>query len=271
MHKQFTPALATIGAAMFTIGISTSAQAVVLNPQYLVDDGIAESAVGLRQFDEKTGNCTAQVGTVLADFMWLNEFEVEPEGEWIDSVSLAWGAATENPCPNQETVLDISKDKNGKPKVASLFLYQFDEKDKTLKVVSQAQTEVTPKGASTFVNVKFDQARRVEGRFFVGALFPEQRQGEFPAAFDTTMPQGKSWFGSVNLINPTGSQAGINLGGPSLALSNLVQYPLGNWLLRANSVQDPMPIKSVPESNPAIGLLAIAVLGTGAILKRNRK
>ena len=263
MLKQFKPALATIGAAIITIVTAATAQAVVVNPIYQVDDGDAESTVGFtRQFPDQT--CADAPGTVMGDMLWLNEFDVVPNGDWINSVSISWGVPTESPCLNQQGpdgLLPIDKDANGNPQTAKFFLYQ--KQGDTLDLLTQAQTEVKPAGSSEFVTVNFDQTKQVTGSFFVGVLFPNQLQGQFPAALDTNGEQyNRSW---IALTNPTAR----SMFNGSIPLSTVKNYPGGNWLLRANSTRDPNPpVTSVPESNPAIGLLAIGALGTGGLLKR---
>lgn len=272
MLKQFTPALATIGAAVIAIVTATTAHAVVVNPVYQVDDGSAESTVGFTPINAD-GTCAATPGTVIGDLLWLNQFDVVPDGDWIDSVSISWGIADKNPCPNPQPVLGIDKDANGKPQTAKFFLYQYNEQTAALDLLTQTETEVKPAGPDAFVTAKFNQPKQVKGRFFVGTLFPNQLQGQFPAALDTNSPKyNRSWLGFVNRYSSTARLAQSSFEGsvPLASLQNLGNIGLaGNWLLRANSTRDPnLPVTSVPESNPAIGLLAIGALGVGVSLKR---
>jgi hypothetical protein len=269
MLKQFTPALATIGAAVITIVSAATAHAVVVNPTYQVDDGSTESTVGFTRVDAD-GNCTDAPGTVIGDMLWLNEFDVVPNGDWIKSVSISWGVPKENPCPNQQDpkdLLSINEDADGKPQTAKFFLYQYNEQTDALDLLTQAQTNVNSTSSDAFVNVNFDQTKQVKGRFFVGTLFPNQLQGQFPAALDTNGAKyDRSWIA----ITQPSARSMFDGSVPLTTFQNLKDIGLsGNWLLRANSTRDPnSPVTSVPESNPTIGLLAIAAMGTGVLLKR---
>lgn len=258
MLKQFTPALATIGAAVITIATAATAHAVVINPVYQVDDGTTESTVGLAR-PNPNGTCPDDPGTLMGDLTWLNEFNTEPNGDWIKSVSISWGMPAVNPCLGQPLVSIDARP-------AKLSLYQYDEATKTLNLLTQVETTAKALGTDVFDTIDFNQPTQVKGRFFVGALFPNQLQGQFPGALDTGTPQGKSWIGFTNSFAPPGTPQ-PNFSG-SFPINTISQFG-GNWLLRANSTKNPNPpVTSVPESNPAIGLLAIGALGTGVALKR---
>lgn len=277
MLKQFTPVLATAGAVAFTVIAATTAQAVVLN-QYLVDDGSTESAVGFSVTVDPNQRTCVKEETPLGDFIWLNDFDVLPGAEVIESVSISWAVPRINPCRNQPLV-SIDRDANGKPKIAQFFLYQYNSDD-TLTLLTEAKAKVELAPPDVFVDVKFNQAKQVSGRFFVGALYPGQLQGQFPAALDVPDPpflaEGRSWIGFDNAYSPN-QQPGSSIRfanqavGSTISLSNFSPFHSGNWLLRANGrgVSVP-PVKSVPESSPTIGLLGVGLLGIGALLKQKR-
>ncbi|KAM3094341.1 hypothetical protein ACKFKG_16555 [Phormidesmis sp. 146-35] len=253
MLKQFKPALATIGAAVITIVTAATANAVIVNPVYQVDDGTTDGTIGLND----CGSVTS--GQVLGDLTWLNEFNTEPNGDWIKSVSISWGMPAVNPCLDQPLVsIDAQP--------AKLSLYQFDEATETLDLLTQVETTAKALGTDVFDTIDFDRPTQVKGRFFIGALLPNQVAGQFPAAFDTGALKGQSWLGFNSRFALPGTPQPTFDG--SFPLNTISKFE-GNWLLRANSTKNPNPpVQSVPESNPAIGLLAIGALGTGAVLRR---
>ncbi len=277
MFQKSITRLITLSAIAATLSISPSVNAAVV---YQIDDGKSEEAVGLND-----PSCTetslpipqANPPRVFGDLMWLNSFDTRTGGEFIDSIDVVWGASVTDRCTK-------TKLPNGglSNQPAKVFLYTDTNQDGQLELLAEEDTIVRPpdpKRPDVFSRIVFKQPQQVSGTFFIAALFPNQQEGQYPAALDVpdstdTQPRnGQSWI--AYSIKPE-----------SLTVNPLPKYPLsipdanynndgyyaytrGYWLLRANG--SGAPPKRVPEPTSVVSLVAIATLGAGILLKRKPK
>ena len=165
---------------------------------YALDDGTAETAVGL-----------AQAGTLL----WLNGFEVMLGGEWLDAVAVKLGAGTP-PGASLAVIIYADVDNDGNPNdLRQLASYYITVPADTTRFV---RTPIVP----LFVG-------NVGTRFFAGAVMDAPAQ-VYIADLDRTTSSQRSWVvgyapGFVDVIRPYGLVTVDSVG-----LS-------GNWLIRVHS------------------------------------
>lgn len=197
--------------------------AAVANAQYFHDDGGNEGSIGLLDGGAIT---------------WANEFMSVAGCEVITSIDIAWGrsAGSGFMVPDGTSVfvqLWSGPNNDGNPIDAFL-----------LKSVLGTTLNL----GNSFSTYDIDDTLITPGRrFFVGTTITHA-SGEFPASWDSTTPQGRSWIA-----------IGGNFAGGAYNLSSL-GLP-GNWMIRANC-------EAVPE--PA----SMAALGLGAaalVCRRRRK
>ncbi len=264
MPQKFTTRLITLSAIAATLSIPSFVNAATV---YQIDDGESDAAVGLND-----PRCTltsppipqATPPRVFGDLMWLNSFDTKIGGEFIDSIDVVWGARVLNLCT--KTVLPDSGLSNEPAKV---FLYTDTNQDGQLELLAEEDTIVQPPNPDrpdVFSRIVFKQPQKVSGTFYIAALFPNQKEGQYPAALDIPDPQdtfarnGKSW---LLFSNP--SSLKVN----PLQLKPEDAYGTGYWLLRANG--SGAPPKRVPEPTSVVSLVAIATLSAGTLLKRKPK
>ncbi len=262
MFQKFTTRLVTLSAIAATLSISSFVNAATV---YQIDDGKSEAAVGLTICNQTSPSIAQKTPpSVLGDLMWLNSFDTKPGGEFIDSIDVVWGARVTDPCTG--TVLTNSGLSNEPAKV---FLYTDTNQDGQLELLAEEDTIVHPPDPNrpdVFSTIVFKQRQQVSGTFYVAALFPNQQEGQFPAALDippagTPPRDGKSW-----LVYSAYSSLSVN---PLPKLTSDNAYSGGYWLLRANG--SGAPLKSVPEPTSVVSLVAIATLSAGTLLKRKPK
>jgi hypothetical protein len=258
--------LAKIGVVAVTVLAASSAQAAVL---YQLDDGKSEAAVGISdRINSQTGKCVLDTGTPVADFLWLNEFDVTERASLIDTISVAWGSPNvTDPCTKQSLPTSGLTENLA----AKVLLYEDRNGDGKLELLTQQDTTVQNPGTDSFFDVKLNRPTQIQGRkFYVGALLPGQLQGQFPAALDSRNRAGepdalgKSYI-AFNLFFPERSTFDYSEITPVLYMQpdeNGKRVPAGNFLLRASGT------KPVPEPSAAIGLLT---LGAGAWMLKKRK
>ena len=256
MFQQFTTTVSLSTIAALSLSSAVNAATV-----YQLDDGESNAAVGLT-ICNGASQTTAKISqpAVLGDLMWLNSFSTKAGGEFIDSIDVVWGAAITDPCT--KTPLPNSGLSNEPAKV---FLYTDTDGDGQLELLAEKDTIVQPPDPARpdiFSRIVFDKPQQVTGTFYIAALFPNQKEGQFPAALDIppigTPPRaGKSWLAfsaySTLSVNP-------------LPLTSNNEYNAGYWLLRANG--SAASSKSVPEPTSAISLVAIATLSAQMVLRR---
>ncbi len=274
MFQKFTTRLITLSTIAATLSISSLVNAATV---YQIDDGESNAAVGLTICNQTSQSITETTPPrVLGDLMWLNSFDTRIGGEFIDSIDVVWGAAnardscTGNVLPNSGL----------STKPAKVFLYTDTNQDGQLELLTEEDTIVQPPNPTNpdvFSRIVFKQRQQVSGTFYIAALFPNQTEGQYPAALDIpdstdTRPRnGQSWIAyspySSLITNPLKKRP------PNLPdnLYNGEYYAntTGYWLLRANG--SGAPPKRVPESTSVVSLVAIAALSIGTLLNRNSK
>ena len=170
---------------------------------YQLDDGSSENALG-------AGG---------GDILWINAFEVVDGATNIASIASAFGSSQATGLPGGSPVEFLVYDdpnNDGDPSDAVLL----------------ERVEATSQNPHTdeFQVVNIDPTA-VEGTFFIGVVYRDYEDGQFPAPIDESSdPQGASWI--------VADAQGVNeedLGDNALGPDNLddIGFP-GNWLLRAD-------------------------------------
>jgi large repetitive protein len=282
MLKRCTFAVATLGTTLNLV--LATASTVKANVNYRIDDGTSETAFGIVD-----SSCVTAKGFVWGDLLWLNSFSVQPGGEVIDSISLGLGTP--------KNISPRSKSCAAEPLISDSGLSSSVGEIAKILLYSDPNNDGNPNDAQLLTMVDFpiglpgqDAAGQdllttidipdtlVAGNFFVGALFPEQAEGQFPAAIDISAPKkGRSWAGfrlksdpnappitdlvNTQVFSTDQFETGFDQdGNPIMG---------GNWILRANGKQ--VEIKKVPEGNALLGLLALGSAGLVALIKRQRR
>ncbi|NDJ16593.1 PEP-CTERM sorting domain-containing protein [Myxacorys almedinensis] len=246
--QRMLTAAFVFAASMGGLAASPHAQAAVL---YQIDDGKSEAGVGISDT-----TCSLETGTAIADFIWLNQFEVREGTNTIDGVSIAWGTpAAIAPCSGQP--LPQSGLTEG---LAAKVLVYEERGDGTLQLLAQQDTPIANPGTDAFFDVRFDTPARLQGKtFYVGALLPNQLQNQFPAALDSRDRSGQpnsrnQSYLAFNPFFPQRADYDYSVITPTL-------YSDGNFLIRASG-------QRVPEPSVAIALLTIAA---GAVILKKRQ
>jgi len=214
-----------VSAAAMVAGVAGAALAQV---NYIYDDGQMDTAVG----PPSSFNPSPQMG-------WGNYFVAEEGGEWITTVSAAFGPTF----PNLTTVT----------------AWIFDDPDDDFNpgnAVALASVTLTPQtiGGSVFTDFNFAPTL-VSGGFFVLLVTDTVAGQDRPAPTDTSGRTDVSWI----VYNPV--DQGVNI--DNLAANALFSLaaPLtpfdGVWMIRASGI-------------PAPGAGALLALGGLAAARRRR-
>lgn len=206
---------------------------------YVLDDGTAESAVGLPG---------------IQDFIVLNAFRTDPEHSVITTLSYAFGSP-DVPAPNADEL-------NGSTFTAVLWSDpNGDSSPRDAVVLATATGTMRNVNTNTFVSVSIDPTQVTTPYFFVGYMFSKNLPDMFPAAIDMNGSAGlkDSWdtggaFGTGNIHDLQANQ---------LRLESV--HPNGvpaNWLIRADGV--------APVSEPATAWMLAAGIGALAFGRRLR-
>ena len=284
MLKRFTFAAVTLGSTLSLV--FTTASSVRADVSYQLDHGKSQTAFGIVD-----NNCQTASGFTWGDLLWLNSFAAQPGGEVIDSISVGWGtpqpiSPRSTNCTSMQTITDSGLS-SAAGQIGKVLLFSDPNNDGNpddAQLLAIVDAVINAPGHDTtgqdlLTTIAIPETL-VNGNFFIGALFPNQQEGQFPAALDNSAPvKGRSWAGYR--LNPPFGQA------DAPPLTDLVNTPLvltdnfqtgvdengqtifgGNWLLRANGTTP--QVRKVPEGDLAIGLLAIGGLGLASRLKRRR-
>ncbi len=280
MLKRFMFAVATTGSTLSLM--FATASIVKANVTYQIDNGTSQTAVGIVD-----SSCLTASGFTWGDLLWLNSFQVQPGGELIDSIAVGWGTPTPispraTNCPATQTIKDSGLS-TSVGQIGKVFLFSDPNQDGNpddaqLLTMVDAIINVPAQdnaGQDLLTTINIPDTL-VSGDFFVGALFPNQQEGQFPAAIDNSAPvKGRSWA-AYRLKDANAPVVTDLANNPTLTLVDNYQTGTnengdaifgGNWLLRANGKAP--EIRKVPEGDLAIGVLAIGGLSLGAILKRH--
>ena len=168
-------------------------------PQYVVDDGVAENAVGLVEG---------------GDHIWLNHFTTEANGESIRAIDVAWNG----PEGATATVwVWADPDGDGNPSDAA--------------VIGAADATVTQNPSGDFVTVEIPETfvGPPGTSFFLGVQV-QTDEAVFVARIDQTVDNGESWLAfDSNFVDASSLSTAALFGQPA-------NFGLpGNFLLRAIS------------------------------------
>ena len=203
--------------------------------------------------DKLDGTAEFEVGISFGgDLWWANAFTVQPGGESINTVRIAFYNSRLTGGESFNVLVYDDSDDDGDPTTGTFQL-----------VASAAATVVDPTGG-TFQDIAIGPVT-VAGGFFVAALMTHAA-GTFPAAFDRTTSAGQSWLaaGNPSTIDPNDPFANL-LAGPGTMDS--YGNP-GNFLLRAVG-SEALVLTPIPTAGPVGVAALLALIGlAGAILLR---
>jgi hypothetical protein len=209
---------------------------------YSIDDGTAETAVGL----SNTG-----------DFIALNSFTVSGGNNIISSISIAFSA------PN----LPGNAALNGLPFLAVLWGDPSDDGiPNDAMVLATAPGLISNVGTNTFITTSIVPTLITTTNFFVGFELPNQPGGSFPGALDRTAPT----FANRSFV--AGSNPGMgnifNLSANGIPVAPIENFITpGNWLIRADAVTAG---ESVPDASSTFALSFLALVGLSAFALGSR-
>ena len=226
-------------AAAITLVVLVAAAPARSAVTYSLDDGTAESGVGL----------TPPGGSVF----FANRFTAAPGGEKLTSISIAYGVpafpgAARTGTPVQ---LLVFKDAEGRATPERPVL------------LASAPDEVTNPGTNTFNRVAIDPTV-VDGTFFVGVLVSGlPSDGRFPIAFDRSTAANQSFaaffstpvqIGRLESLVYEPSRNSSSIG--NIDLGAIVRVVDGNFMIRAEGVPVPEPSAAMA-AVPAAAALAM--------------
>ena len=214
-RSEVTPSVTTTGGGADASAFAASGAPSAANPApyapedaiYQLDDGSTENAIGL---------------TDGGDVMWINAFQVVEGAGAITEISSVWGSTG-----------GMGQPPEGAP--ARFFVYEDPNDDgdpSDAVLLTEVATTVQDPGTDTFTTEAIAPTR-VEGTFFIAALFQNQEPDTFPAPLDQSSgSQGASWIVGNTV------QGGFNVDDLAAndlapALTDDVGLP-GNWVLRAD-------------------------------------
>ncbi len=162
---------------------------------YALDDGGAEDSIGLNN---------------AGDTAWLTNFVVQPDGESIGALRIAFGSVAEG----TPVTAYVWSDPNG------------DGQPDDAQVITSAVSSVQNPDSSTFTFIEIPDTHLgpVGTSFFAGALVTH-KAGELPAAVDLDQHQGAGWVAA--------SSGGVDPN--DLSAAGVYGLVNGNWLVRAVS------------------------------------
>jgi len=175
---------------------------------YMLDDGTAESVVGL-----------APRGVIIA----LNEFAVIPGSETIDSVDIVWGSPLE-PDPTIDGLpytVCLWSDPNG------------DGSPTDAVLLTTAEGVVTQQGTDTFINTPITPTTITTVNFFIGLLITNG-DSQNPCASDEDNLLSNRSYVAGDYMRGGGDITDLN--NNDLPVGTIESYGvIGNWLIRANA------------------------------------
>lgn len=215
-----------VGSVALLAALAAAAGSAVADVQYAYDDGTMDTAVGPpSSFPENP-----QTG-------WGNYFEAQPGGEWIHTISVAFG-------PTFATGREVT-------------VWLFDDPDNDFNprnAVPLATATMVPEtiGGSVYNDFAITPTQ-VQGGFFVMAMTFTERGVDRPAAEDTSARADRSWL----VYNP--ARLGINvddLGSNAYIARADSALPFdGAWMIRASG--SPVPAPATMGLAAAAGMLAL--------------
>jgi hypothetical protein len=223
--------LSLVAGLVAAMALPVFAQADVL---YSVDDGTAEDSVGIG-------------GAGTSDVVFLNRFNVAAGGEFINSISIAFGTPTA-----ADTMAY-----NGR--AIQVLLYGDPDGGSTTNatLLQNVAGVISSSGTDTFVTYNIPSTL-VTGSFLVGfAAFDQPNGNSYLIGWDNQVPHTSNTSFAGFAVSPANLDLN-NLGALGGNYNTAEGFGLpGNWLIRANGT-------------PVPGPGALALLGLACVRSRRR-
>lgn len=212
--------------------------------ELILDDGVAEGATGAN-------------GVTAAQFLWFSQFDSGGQAVDLEVIQVLFPSG-DNMAPGNAVQVAIYSDDDGDPTNGATLVATLDE---TIQATDDATFSVYSVDPALSFDAGQDILIGVVPRFIdTGVTSPT-----FPAAADTSAPQGRSWVALWSGDPPSS---------PELPSDGSMVQTNGNWLIRGfGSVGDTgPPVIEVPTMG-STGLLVLFGLLTlaGARLLRRRE
>ncbi|CAN5596878.1 PEP-CTERM sorting domain-containing protein [soil metagenome] len=207
-----------------TVGFAPSGWAADVN--YAIDDGSAERAIGIDPGE---------------DTLWFNTFPVQPGGEVIDSISVAFGRP------------GITQALNGLP-ILILLYEDADGGDPWNAVLKQSLNALSANANTNTLNVYNITPTEIHGTLLAAVIYRNTTSiNRFISSSDETAPTlaNRSYYGfTVDDMNQN-DLSSI----PVSQRGTLESIVAGNWLVRAHGSPVPEPASA---SGAVLAVLACA-------------
>ena len=201
------------------------------------------------------GTWEGTVSVPGAQFLWFNRFAVGSEAFELQEVQVLFPSSAGLDVGDAVQVV-VWRDPDGDPGNGADLLRTMDATIQTVDGSSFSAYAIDP---AVVVPAGSDLLVGVVNRYVVGGVPADT----FPAAIDTTDPQGRSWFATWSGDPPD----------PPTLPSDAVTSPIdafvpGNWMIRAVGLQ--LEATAIPDLQP-VGtavLIALLTLSGAALLLR---
>ena len=211
--------------------------------ELILDDGVAEGATGAN-------------GVNAAQFLWFSQFDTGGQAVDLEEIHVLFPSG-DNLAPGNAVQVVIYADNDGDPTNGAVLVASLDE---TIQATDDSTFSVYSVDPALSFDAGQDVLIGVVPRFIdTGVTSPT-----FPAAADTTAPQGRAWVALWSGDPPAS---------PELPSDGSMVQTNGNWLIRGfGSMGDAgPPVIEVPALRTT-GLLVlfglIALAGTGLVRRR---
>ena len=224
-------ATATHGKAPVAATAALSGHPVVPNSVYMIDDGVAEDAVGFGD------------GTQNFESIWFNQFTVIPGQTTITTVSVAWGfSGVPQPIDGEAVTIGIWSDPNG------------DGNPSDAVLLGSVAGTIQNANTNTFVDYTLSPPVTLPGgatSFFVGDMTPAHPGFQvFQQSIDESSTHRQSWVAAMS----SGAPVDFTHLGNNDFIGIIDDFGIsGNWMIRADtgsSTPTPTPTPTATPTPP---------------------